>query len=309
MNDPYVTKLIIVDNGSKNKKEIEEGVKKYGDKVVILRQEKNIGSAGGFARGLAYARGVACDYIFMLDDDNVPEEGAIEKFLELRKLFLNEKVVLVGSRPLLLGNTDIFYKKIITDTSLKFTFFEVFSFAKFFNFLKLFRSTKGLIRGTLIPIVPNESFIYGGAFIPIEAVREAPLPDASLVLYGDDIEYSWGIKKLGYESYACIRPRINDASVTFSDGSHISGLFDPGTEIFKVYYRIRNMVRISIRTTTQAQTILFLNIIVWTSGLCILGMFKYGVNRNYVRRIRIILQAVYGGYEVNYRTPKEAELP
>ena len=31
------------------------------------------------------------------------------------------------------------------------------------------------------------------------AVREAPLPDASLILYGDDIEYSWGIKKLGYE--------------------------------------------------------------------------------------------------------------
>ena len=52
MRDPYVTKLIIVDNGSKNKKEIEDGVKEYGEKVSILRQESNLGSAGGFAIGV-----------------------------------------------------------------------------------------------------------------------------------------------------------------------------------------------------------------------------------------------------------------
>jgi hypothetical protein len=45
MRDPYITTFVIVDNGSKNEMEIKEGVKVYGDRVVVLRQEKNLGSA------------------------------------------------------------------------------------------------------------------------------------------------------------------------------------------------------------------------------------------------------------------------
>ena len=56
MKDSHITKMVIVDNGSQNKKEIEEGTKQYGDRIVILRQEKNLGSAGGFAAGLINGR-------------------------------------------------------------------------------------------------------------------------------------------------------------------------------------------------------------------------------------------------------------
>jgi GT2 family glycosyltransferase len=310
MKDPHVSKLVIVDNGSKNKEEIEKGVEVYGDRVVILRQEKNIGSAGGFAVGLNYARGTESDFVFLLDDDNVPEEGAIAQFLETRKLFADKNIVLCGNRSNGKGNQDYFYQiRTIRGKSVK-TFFEVFSFSKVIHFLKLiFRIHKDTsLRRTFIPVVPNESFIYGGVFMPIEAVKAAPLPDADLILYGDDIEYSWGVRDLGYNSYLCALPHIYDIDSSFGD-SHILGLYDPKTQPFKVYYRIRNMVRISVRRSSQNGFILFLSILFWVKGLSLLAFCKYGFTYTYWKRYWLIVQAVYGGYVPSAKVPAEAVLP
>jgi GT2 family glycosyltransferase len=158
-------------------------------------------------------------------------------------------------------------------------------------------------------VAPNESFIYGGAFIPMKAVREAPLPDKDLVLYGDDIEYSWGIKRLGYASYVCYSPKIYDIDMSFGDGSQSVGLFDPSSAYFKIYFRIRNMVRISVRNTKQWQCTLFLNISIWVTALSLLGLVRYGISRDYVIRLRLILHAVYAGYILTTEVPVVAKLP
>lgn len=309
MRDPYVTKLVIVDNGSKNKEEIENGVKEYGDRVIVLRQEKNLGSAGGFAVALDYARSIDCDYVFILDDDSVPEERAIMSFMEILRLFPDRKVVLSGSRDNVLDSKEYFYKPSIPDDKPHGTFFEVFSIKKFIHFIKLLNPIKNKTKhGPFIPIIPTEGFVYGGAFIPIEAVREAPLPDASLFLYGDDIEYSWNIKELGYESYLCSKPRLYDIDLTFgTNGSHIFGQFEPNTLPFKVYYRIRNMVRLSIKYSKQPSLVLFLNIFFWMLGLFILGLFKFGLTVTYFKRVKLMILAVYTGYFPKSKVAKDIE--
>ena len=310
MRDPYITKLVIVDNDSKNKEEIENGVKEYGDRVIVLRQEKNLGSAGGFAVALDYARSTECDYVFILDDDSVPEEGSIMSFMEILRFFPDRKVVLSGSRDNVLENKEHFYKPSIPDNNPRGTFFEVFSVKKFINFIKLLGPRKRKIkRGPFIPIIPTEGFIYGGAFIPIEAVREAPLPDASLFLYGDDIEYSWNIKKLGYESYLCSKPRLYDVDLTFgTNGSHIFGQFELNTLPFKVYYRIRNMVRLSVKHSKQSPLVLFLNIIFWMLGLFMLGLIKFGPKIVYFKRVKLMTLAVYAGYFPRSKITKDLEM-
>ena len=158
MRDPYITTFVIVDNGSKNKLEIEEGVKVYGNRVVVLRQEKNLGSAGGFAKGLEYARTTDSDFVFLLDDDSVPEDNTIEQLLYLRKLFKNEKVVLSASRPSVPGNIDYFYKPSLETTLARRTFFEVFSFSKFENFIRLL-------------IKPKINTVNSRPFIPIRLLK------------------------------------------------------------------------------------------------------------------------------------------
>lgn len=311
MKDSHVVSFVIIDNGSFNKEEIEQGVRVYGDKVSVLRLEKNIGSAGGFAVGIEYVRKIDCDYVFILDDDNIPEEGAIQKFLEIQQQIGKEKTVLVGNRVNIPGNEEIFYRDDVPVTIPKGTFFEVLSFKKIKHFISLaFGKELQIKRRRTIPhaYLPQESFVYGGSFLPIDAVRRAPLPDKDLILYGDDIEYSWGVINLGYSSYVCFEPKIFDIEMSFGDGSQAVGIFDPATAPFKLYYRIRNMIRISRRNTKQSNVALFLNIVVWLIGLCFLGLIRYGISKSYFRKLRILLLAFYGGYVTKASIPVEAKL-
>lgn len=310
MKDPSITTLVIVDNGSRIKEKIEQETKPYGQRVQILRQEKNLGSAGGFGVGLAHARQTDCDFVLLLDDDCVIEDGAIALFMEVYKYFPDKRVVLSGNRLNVPRNEEFFYRPTLSlqQVSPRGTFFEVFSWNKLVDFFRLFKGlyAKRSKAGPFVPVAPTAGFVYGGALIPIEAVRKAPLPDASLFLYGDDIEYSWGIQNLGYTTYACASPKIYDIDLTFGEGSHIFGLFESQTLAFKVYYRIRNMVRISRRNTKQNSVVLFLNIFIWILGLYMLGLFKYGTTPTYWKRIQLIARAVYGGYFPNKKIPDEA---
>jgi GT2 family glycosyltransferase len=309
--DSHVSVCVVVDNGSGCASNLDEAKKKYGGKLEIVRSEKNIGSAGGFALGLEKMRSVDCDYVLILDDDNLPEEGAIESFLQLRKTIPEEKVVLVGNRVDLPNNEDVFYGEGPGPTEPKGTFFESITREKLVNFYRLLTHTQKRSARHQEPqsLVANESFVYGGAFIPIEAIRKAPLPDRNLVLYGDDIEYSWGIKRLGYASYVCFEPKIHDLEISFGEESQAVGLFDPHTRAFRVYYRIRNMVLISRRNTKQSKLTLFLLIVLWVHALFLLGAVKYGVSANYFKKVKLIYKAWHDGYYPETQVPKEARLP
>lgn len=302
MKDDNITTLVIVDNGSAVKGQIKEGVKQYGDRVVVIETGRNLGSAGGFAKGVEYARNTNCDFVFLLDDDSVPEDNFVSKFMNILKLFPDKKVVLSASRHNVLDNKEYFYKPSILDDTPRGTFFEVFSFKKVIHFLTLLfaHKKKRSKRGPFIPVIPTEGFIYGGTFLPVDAVRNAVLPDASLFLYGDDVEYSWNVKKLGYKSYLCDTPRMHDVDMTFgTSGSHIFGQFNGQTAPFKVYYRLRNMVRLSRKHSKQSKIILFLNVMVWLLGLFILGLIKNGPTKTYFGRVVLMFKAVYVGYYPN----------
>ncbi len=75
VSDINVDKIILVDNGSLNKKEIDQYIDYTNinqQKIVLVRHTDNLGSAGGFKSGILEARKHVCDYVLFLDDDNVP---------------------------------------------------------------------------------------------------------------------------------------------------------------------------------------------------------------------------------------------
>jgi GT2 family glycosyltransferase len=310
-NDVHVSVCVVVDNGSSCARELGEAKIQYEGKLEIVRSEKNIGSAGGFALGLEKVRSLDCEYVLILDDDNLPDEGMIESFLKLKKTIPEEKVVLVGNRVDLPHNEDVFYGEATGPTEPKGTFFESITHEKLANFFRLLTHTQKKSAPHKEPrrLVANESFVYGGAFIPIEAIRKAPLPDRNLVLYGDDIEYSWGIKRLGYASYVCFEPKIHDLEISFGEESQAVGLFDPHSHPFRVYYRMRNMVLISRRNTRQSKLTLFLLIALWVHALFLLGAAKYGISRNLFKKMKLIYRAWRDGYYPGTEVPKEAMLP
>ncbi|NLV97505.1 MAG: glycosyltransferase [Desulfovibrionales bacterium] len=82
-----VQKVIVVDN--KSDKESREQLKLYEqwlgkDKIKVLYLDDNCGSAGGFKRGLEEAyTDASCDYILVLDDDNLVGKNSISKILNV----------------------------------------------------------------------------------------------------------------------------------------------------------------------------------------------------------------------------------
>jgi glycosyltransferase involved in cell wall biosynthesis len=301
--------LLVVDNGSHNPELIRDYADLNQARVMILRQEHNLGFSSAIAKGLAEAQKIEGDYVIILDDDSVPEVGAFDWYLENMALF-DAPVVLCANRIDVPGNSAVFRQRPFRDRMPKGTIFEVFSFVKLFNALKLLFRIHPRAEATFIPIVPAEAFVTGGTFLPMEVVRKAPLPDGRLFIYGEDLEYSWKIRRMGYPIYVCARPIIRDIDMTFpSQGYHIFGLFDEKTPAYKVFFRMRNSVIISKRNTTQAPLVLLINIVFWYVGLAFIGMTKTGFKKIYFIRLLLIGKALYRGFRLNFDIPAEVVTP
>ncbi len=310
LSDPRYTTFIIVDNGCADAALMDEYAAQYGERVVILRQEKNIGYSGAISKGLMRARDTECDFVFVLDDDSVPEVGAIDYFLTNLSYFGDRKVILVGNRVDVPGNKDIFTTRPLHDNPPRGTLFEVFSWKKISGAINLVRGIAPKTDYPFIPIVPTEAFVTGGTFLPIEVVRTVDVPDASMFIYGEDLDYAWRIRKLGYQSYACARPIIRDIDMTFPNyGDHIFGLFNPKTPAYKVYYRMRNAVRISLRHSYQSRLELGLNVVTWYLGLCLIGLIKWGLTKDYFKRARLVAVALYTGFVPDTPVPADVVTP
>ena len=77
-----VDKVIVIDNASEenSKKQLKEYEKENQDRLKVIYLEENIGSAGGYKRGLQEAYECEeCEYIWLLDDDNMPQKKSFVK--------------------------------------------------------------------------------------------------------------------------------------------------------------------------------------------------------------------------------------
>lgn len=312
LKDERVINFIVSDNGSTTPEIIEQYKEKYKERLTILENGKNLGYTPAIKKAIEHVRTVDCDYVFVLDDDCVPEEGYVDMFLENLKLFPNpEKIILAANRENVPGYSDIFYRPVPKNVKVRGTIFEILSYKNLKRFFENFVLTTKSKKYPFTPIIPTDAFVTGGSFIPMQAIKDAPLPDERLIMYGEDLKYAWGVRNLGYDSYLCYRPKISDIDMTFSTtekNSHIFGLFDAKTPDYKVYLRLRNSIRISREFTYQSKFILFINIIFWFTGLLLLNLFKYGLNKSYIHRFKIVLQAVQDGYSTK-GIPQNIKLP
>ena len=73
--------IIVVDNASVY--DVAAKAKTISDKITTITDPENLGSAGGYKMALEY--GVTytkADFFLLLDDDNVPDEGATRVLLD-----------------------------------------------------------------------------------------------------------------------------------------------------------------------------------------------------------------------------------
>jgi rhamnopyranosyl-N-acetylglucosaminyl-diphospho-decaprenol beta-1,3/1,4-galactofuranosyltransferase len=74
-----VQQVVVVDNASEDG--TEEMVRREFPDVHLLRSEENIGGAGGFHRGLAWAHEQGHEWLWVMDDDTFPQPETLQALL------------------------------------------------------------------------------------------------------------------------------------------------------------------------------------------------------------------------------------
>src|SRR5262245_7408925 len=83
--DTNVLKIFIIDNGSSY--DVQAEITKHRiSKCLVKRLDVNYGSAIGFSNGLSwFLKEGDSEYLWIIDDDNLPEEDALRELLNQQK--------------------------------------------------------------------------------------------------------------------------------------------------------------------------------------------------------------------------------
>lgn len=165
--------IIVINNNS------SDGTKEFlatEKELDVINLEKNVGGAGGFNIGIKTACEKGYDYIWVMDDDTICMETALEKMLEKLDI-VDEEIGFLGSNVLFKDGTPCLMNlPVLSDVWSKF-------------------SEKGLLD------LKATSFV--SVLINSKAVKEVGLPISDFFIWGDDYEYTTRISKRFKSYFVC----------------------------------------------------------------------------------------------------------
>lgn len=255
------------------------------DNVFLKYSPCNLGSAGGYNKALKWVRdSTNCDFIWMLDDDNIPSEKSVHNLYTAWDLMLLSKNdALVSYRKITDG-----YSNIIDKPALKFSIEHGYILGqKEGLYLKLYRKLKSNNDSNNIvnyPIVKRLRASYGGLFFKTELLDKIGYPREDFYLYGDDFEFSDRIVNNGGDIFTCYHSQIIDIDSQVG----VDNFFSDKKSLFKLYYSIRNHIYLDFYNKPVRCALYFLAIL-------ILNLKSFSLSRKYLKRVRIIIKAIHHG--------------
>ena len=213
------SRVIVVDNASTD--DTTHLLASRSD-VDVVRMSVNTGGAGGFAAGIEQALSGACDAIWLLDDDTIPESDCLAELVRARDGYPGGPPAVVASRVVWTDGRD--------------------------HPMNTPRTLPGASRGALdaaasVGARPIRSASFVSILVDAYAARRTGLPLADYFLWNDDFEYTTRL----------IRGRSGIA-VPSSIAVHKTQTFgasgtDPGE---RFYYEVRNKLWTFTRSTGLA---------------------------------------------------------
>ena len=164
--------ILIVDNCSTDG--TEEFCKKIQeDNIIYYKTEENLGGAGGFNAGIKEASKHNFDYVWVMDDDCIPFDDALEKFINSE--VINDEIGFLASKVLWKDNGLCYVN--VPKKSI-------------WRFVKQFEGEpQSIVIASFVSI-----------FLPMKVVKEVGFPIKDFFLLADDYEYTRRISRL-YPSY------------------------------------------------------------------------------------------------------------
>lgn len=213
----YLCDILIVDNASEDQTyEWLQNHQMTHERFHIYHLDNNAGGAGGFYYGMCEAVRRGYDYMWLMDDDCLPEPEALEKLMEADRLlggagqygFLSSSVLWTDG-----GECKMNRQKIRK---------------KYFERIEMLKH--GLIQ------VEQATFV--SLLIPRSTVLQVGLPIKEFFIWGDDIEYTRRIAvRRSLPSYMVGRSQVIHAMEN-NDGSCIAT--DQESRLGRYNYAFRN---------------------------------------------------------------------
>ncbi|MDE5822853.1 MAG: glycosyltransferase [Paramuribaculum sp.] len=170
--------IIVINNGS------TDGTLQYlnsVENITVITQE-NLGGAGGFYTGMKYACENGFDFVWVMDDDVLPEPDCLEiLYKDYQYLSAYENVGYICSR--VFSTTGEVANVPIIDYKANSTGYA--DWAKYLD--------KGIIK--------VESSTFVSVFIPTQVIFTLGLPYLEFFIWGDDTEYTRRITNSNYSAY------------------------------------------------------------------------------------------------------------
>ena len=198
----------------------EEGAEYDLDIVKLINSRKNVGGAGGFSAGIKLAaEKLSCDWIWLMDDDTIPEPEALEALISASQVlkesgeavgFLASSVYGTGGSPMNVPKLD--------DVPA----------ANGYQFWHKYLE-KGLVR--------VKEATFASVLFSADAVKKVGYPNSDYFIWGDDSEYTRRIVEEYGGGYLCgsskvLHKRFNENKITILNENDENRI-----RTYRYYYR------------------------------------------------------------------------
>jgi len=289
-----VKSVVLVDNASEQESQkFYDELISNNDRITLVRNKENLGSAGGFRAGLDRILGEEeVQEVWLLDDDNVPQPGALAALLSakemLRVVNKGQDVVVYSYRGgSWVDDRNAVYKGFVKKYSNN-------SFIDFDVMRKFVNKTFGKRESNSInfPLIRTYIGPYGGMLINVRSLKRIGLPNQEFYLYADDHEFTMRLNKIGVPQFLVYSSQLVDIDFTFTSENH---LFSSNTPGLKVFYSVRNHVYLNQEFITSR---IRYGLNKWTLlSVLIIRSWRYFLASpvNYKKRLFLILTAIKDG--------------
>jgi GT2 family glycosyltransferase len=300
-----IDQVVVVVNGCSRPVglQIDELALSYSPAIVVEKFDFNAGSAIGFKRGLEIAAQTGCDYIWMLDDDNLPEDGALAV---LKEFWANAVIKQPGNRIAALASLRKdrpVFAKALDEHDADALIWPANSYYGF-HFRQILAKIKERIGPSRAQIRQREWHpmkidvsCYGGLFFAKRVLTTAGFPDERMVLYADDLLFTKAISETSGEIWLVPQSVVKDIEVSYYINKKKGLIYHSsldGKNDALVYYAVRNTIFYMSTHLVTKRSVFYLNKLFFLAFITLAGAM-----RGKFKRLRLIYSALYDGEHGN----------
>lgn len=260
-SDPNISGVIVVDNASSVS--VAKLVEQHGLRsfVDVISNKRNVGSAKAFAQGLArLIEGGRYTHVYMLDDDNEPQEEAISELVALQNAHGNRSAQLSLRRDRVEFAQAEKDGRAVRHVRDSFLGYEIVGAVR----KRIPGRTQSVETSRKSRAVDVEYAPYGGLFLPLAIVKEVGLPEEDFVLYVDDHEFTTRITRAGVQIRLCLDSVVEDLEKSWhlaKNKRNVPPLFAESSSDFRIYYSVRNRVAFEREYLIRSRPRYMLNVV------------------------------------------------